>query len=118
MPEYMMIICDVEADKANVPAEVTQAHYERVSAWWNGHEREGRIVAGVARRLQRTGKAKTVRIDGNGKASLTDGPFAETKEQIGGFGILNVPDMQAAVDLVSTWPGLAETIEIRPVLAG
>jgi hypothetical protein len=56
-----------------------------------------------------------VRVTG-GKAKLTDGPFAETKEQIGGFGILNVPDMQAAIDLVSTWPGLDETVEIRPVL--
>ena len=56
-----------------------------------------------------------MRVTG-GKARITDGPFAETKEQIGGFGILNVPDMQAALDLVSTWPGMMETIEISPVL--
>jgi hypothetical protein len=45
-----------------------------------------------------------------------DGPFAETKEQIGGYALLDVPDMAAAVELVKTWPGLPGTkIEIRPV---
>jgi hypothetical protein len=93
-----------------------RAHYERVGAWWAAHEKDGRIVAGAGKRLQGTDKAKTVRV-ARGKATITDGPFAETKEQIGGYGILNVPDMQAALDLVSTWPGMMETIEIRPVLA-
>jgi hypothetical protein len=116
MPEFMMILCDVEGEKeATLPPEKIRAHYERVSKWWTEHEKAGRIVSGVARRLQRTSTAKTVRV-GGGRIVVTDGPFAETKEQFGGFGILNVPDMQAAIDLVSTWPGLAETIEIRPVL--
>ena len=117
MPEFMMFLCDVEGEKAKLPPEEVRAHYERVGAWWNEHEKAGRIVAVVARRLQGTNKAKTVRIQ-RGKPRLSDGPFAETKEQIGGFGILNVPDMQAAIDLMSTWPGLDETIEIRPVLGG
>jgi hypothetical protein len=112
----MMFLCDVEGEKSKLPPEEVRAHYERVSAWWTEHEKAGRIVAGVARRLQGTNKAKTLRVARGTAAIITDGPFAETKEQIGGFGILNVPDMQAAVDLVSTWPGLAETIEIRPVL--
>jgi hypothetical protein len=116
MAEFMMMICDVEGAKDKMAPEEVQAHYQRVSAWWTEHENAGRIVAGVARRLQGTNKAKTVRVEA-GKATVYDGPFAETKEQIGGFGLLNVPDMQAAVDLVSTWPGMMETIEIRPVLA-
>jgi hypothetical protein len=115
MPEFMMFLCDVEGEKAKLPPEEVQAHYARVSAWWEEHEKAGRIMAGVARRLQGTNKARTVRVR-TGQASVTDGPFAETKEQIGGFGILTVPDLQAAVDPVSTWPGLDETIEIRPVL--
>ena len=115
MPEFLFFLCDVEGEKAKLPPEDVIAHYQRVSEWWTEHERAGRIVAGVARRLQGTDKAKTVRA-GGGAATVTDGPFAETKEQIGGFGLLNVPDMQAAIDLISTWPGMAETIEIRPVL--
>jgi hypothetical protein len=112
----MMILCDVEADKAAMSPGEIRAHYERVSAWWTEHEKAGRILPQVARRLQPGRTAKTVRVGGS-KPMVSDGPFAETKETIGGFGILTVPDMQAAVDLVSTWPGLAETIEIRPVLA-
>jgi hypothetical protein len=103
--------------EATLSPDEIRAHYQRVSAWWTEHEEAGRIVSGVARRLQRTSRARTVRV-GGGKAIVTDGPFAETKEQMGGFGMLNVPDMEAAVALVSTWPGFNETIEIRPVLAG
>src|SRR5262245_17830656 len=115
MPEFVMLLCDVEGEKAALPPEQVQAHYQRVSEWWTEHEKAGRIVAGAGRRLQGTNKAKTLRV-GGGKVLMSDGPFAETKEQIGGFGILNVPDMQAAIDLVSTWPGMMETIEIRPIL--
>lgn len=115
MPEFMMILCDVEAEKAALPPGELRAHYQRVSAWWDEHEKAGRILPRIARRLQPGRTARTVRV-GRGKAVVSDGPFAESKEVMGGFGILTVPDMQAAVDLVSTWPGLAETIEIRPVL--
>lgn len=69
---------------------------------------------GPALRLFPTTTATTLRA--GAEPLVLDGPFAETKEQIGGFGILNVPDLQAAIDLISTWPGLAETIELRPVL--
>jgi hypothetical protein len=48
---------------------------------------------------------------------VTDGPFAETKEVIGGFAILNVPDMDAAVELAESWPGAA-ALELRPVMTG
>jgi hypothetical protein len=116
MPEFMMILCDVDGEKATMAPEQVRAHYERVGAWWTEHEKAGRIVSGVARRLQGTNKAKTVRVERGKAPMVVDGPFAETKEQMGGFGILNVPDMRAAVDLVSTWPGMAEAIEIRPVL--
>lgn len=110
-----MFLCDVEGEKANLPPDVVRAHYERISAWWTEHEKAGRIVAGAGRRLQGTNKARTVRVERGKQPLISDGPFAETKEQIGGFGILSVPDMQAALDLVSTWPGMMETIEIRPV---
>ena len=51
MPEFMMILCDVEADKAKLSPEEIRDHYARVGAWWNEHEQAGRIVSGVARRL-------------------------------------------------------------------
>jgi hypothetical protein len=111
----MMIICDDEQKRNAVPASEFAASLEKVGAWWDANEKAGLFVAGVGNRLQPAQTARTVRVI-NGRATVTDGPFAETKEAIGGYGLINAPDMQAAVDLVKTWPGLPITIEIRPVL--
>jgi hypothetical protein len=65
--------------------------------------------------LQTVRNAKTLRLR-NGKVVITDGPFAETKEQIGGFFSFEAADMDEAVRLVSKHPGLkAGPFEIRPV---
>ena len=114
MPEFMMLIADDEKARAALPQAEIIAHYAKIGAGWAEREAEGKIVAGVGRRLQGSTTAKTVRAE-HGIGTVTDGPFVETKEVIGGFAIIEAPDMQAAVDLVSTWPGLAVTIELRPV---
>jgi hypothetical protein len=65
--------------------------------------------------LQTVRNAKTLRFR-NGKVVITDGPYAETKEQIGGFFSFEARDMDEAVRLVSNHPGLkAGPFEIRPV---
>jgi hypothetical protein len=65
--------------------------------------------------LQTVRNAKTLRLR-NGKVMITDGPYAETKEQIGGFFSFEARDMDDAVRLVSNHPGLkAGPFEIRPV---
>jgi hypothetical protein len=77
--------------------------------------REGRIVEdGTA--LQSIRAAKTLRWH-NGAVLVTDGPFAETKEQLGGIGILEADDMGHAVELMAKHPGLryGATFEIRPI---
>ena len=64
--------------------------------------------------LQNSRTAATVRIK-NGKPSVTDGPFAETKEQLGGILILEAADMAQAIELISKHPGVrAAGFEIRP----
>jgi hypothetical protein len=115
MPQYMMMICEVEKEREEVPQSEFAASYAKVSAWWEANEKAGLIVAGVGNRLQPGRTARTVRVD-NGKSAVTDGPFAETKETLGGFGLIAAPDMQAAVELVKTWPGLPVAIELRPVV--
>jgi hypothetical protein len=71
------------------------------------------ILGGEA--LQTVQNAKTVRFR-NGKVTITDGPYAETKEQIGGFLFLEARDMDEAVRLLSNHPGLKSgPFEIRPV---
>jgi hypothetical protein len=71
------------------------------------------IVRGEA--LQSSRNAVTLRWK-NGKLSVTDGPYAETKEQLGGFGVFDARDLNHAVQLMSKHPAVKEGfIEIRPV---
>src|SRR5262245_21514056 len=77
--------------------------------------RRGEHWTGVGEALQLSQAAKTVRSKG-GKVIVTDGPYAETKEQIGGFGVIEARDMDHAVALMSKHPGLRfGPFEIRPI---
>ena len=69
----------------------------------------------VSEALESVRLATTVRIRG-GKLAVTDGPFAETKEQLGGFFLIEAEDLDEAIRIASGFPSLrAGTIEIRPV---
>lgn len=71
-----------------------------------------------ARPLQSATTASTLRIR-NGKLSITDGPFAETKEQIGGFFLIEAKDLDEALRIAAKWPSArVGTIEVRPVEDG
>lgn len=76
--------------------------------------KNGHLIAGEA--LQSTQNAKTLRWKGN-KALVTDGPFAETKEQLGGLLVLEANDLDHAVELMSKHPGirLGGCFEIRAI---
>ena len=115
--QFMMLICDDEKARDALPEEQRNASYAKVGQWWGELEAKGLVVPDRGNRLQKTSTAKTVRVD-NGRSVVTDGPFAETKEAIGGFGLVNAPDIDAAVEVIKTWPGLPITIELRPVLEG
>lgn len=68
--------------------------------------------------LQSAATAATVRVR-NGKVAVTDGPFAETKEQIGGFFLIEAADLDEAVRLAAQWPSARfGTIEVRPLEDG
>ena len=75
--------------------------------------------AGVMRggsELKPTSTATTVRVRG-GKRQVTDGPFAETKEQLGGFYLIDVPDLDAAIAVAKKLPMYKDgAVEIRPLL--
>ncbi|MGE5325047.1 MAG: YciI family protein [Actinomycetota bacterium] len=79
-----------------------------------GQEFAKNIKGGNA--LQPTGTALTVRVR-NGKTSTTDGPFAETKEQLGGFYLVEARDQKEAADIAAKIPGARfGSIEVRPIL--
>ncbi len=74
---------------------------------------KGRMVSAEA--LQSTQTASTVRVR-NGKVSITDGPFAETKEQLGGFFLIEARDLNEAIQVASRWPSARlGSIEVRPI---
>ena len=76
----------------------------------------GRLIS--TEPLQSVRPAATVRVRGE-KVSITDGPFAETKETLGGFFLINASDLNDAIQVASKWPSARlGSIEVRPIEAG
>ena len=75
--------------------------------------KNGYLISAEA--LQSIRTASTVRVRG-GKASIMDGPFAETKEQLGGFFLIEAKDLNEAIQVASKWPSARlGSIEVRPI---
>ena len=82
-----------------------------------GEEMGKRGVLQGGERLRFTADATTVRVRG-GEVLTTDGPFAETTEQIAGYYLVECPDLDAAIDVASKIPGARHgSIEVRPIQA-
>lgn len=94
------------------PDEVAKAQ-KAVMDWWEPLRAAGRIVS--EGRLEGADRAKTIRRRPDGKIAVTDGPFMETKEHVGGYAIVDVPDLQSAIEIARTSPFL-NAMEIRPVV--
>lgn len=76
----------------------------------------GRLISAEPLKSART--ARTIKVR-DGKLTQTDGPFAETKEQLGGFFLINADTLEDAVAVASRWPSARlGTIEVRPIEAG
>ncbi|MHB8507186.1 MAG: YciI family protein [Candidatus Dormibacteria bacterium] len=84
-----------------------------IMQWWGDLAGRGMILGGE--QLQPARTATTVSWEDR-KPIVTDGPFMETKETIAGYGILEVNDLDAALELVKTWPARGHRVEIRPVV--
>jgi len=79
-------------------------------------QQSGRLI--LAQPLQSATTAATLRVR-DGKVSVTDGPFAETKEQIGGFFLFEAASLPEAIEVAAKWPSARfGTIEVRPVEEG
>ena len=94
-----------------LPKEQRAVAYEAAGKWFEEHSKAGRIVGGAE--LQGPNTATTVRIK-NGKPMVTDGPYIEAKEIVGGFAIVDVKDLDEALSMAKTWP--AGAVEVRPVV--
>lgn len=113
----MKYICLGYADQAKfaeLPPDEMNAMMDECFAYDDELRRNGHFAGGEG--LQDSQNAVTLRWDGN-QVNITDGPFAETKEQIGGILILEANDLNHAIQLMSKHPGvrLGGPFEIRPV---
>ena len=109
--KYVMLIMDTPNEPAPDSPEYG-AWYAEVSAWYEKWGATGRLEGGY--QLQGPGTAKTVRSTG-----VTDGPYIETKEVLGGFSTIEADTIDEAVDIAKTWPGVDRgwlSVEVRPVL--
>ncbi|HET6744495.1 MAG TPA: YciI family protein [Candidatus Limnocylindria bacterium] len=111
--KYMVLIASEPDGWDHLDGEGQRALYQRISTWWDERTAAGEILDG--HQLQPAETATTVRIARDGDMTVTDGPFVEGKEIVGGYAIIDVPDLDAAIALVSGWPA-PDTLEIRPVV--
>ena len=112
--KYAFTIYTDETQRENATPEqmqqVSQAYFELTQEM----EQKGVLVAGDG--LYPTATATTVRVR-DGERNVTDGPFAETKEQLGGFYVLDVKDLDEAIEWAAKIPGSQfGSVEIRPVM--
>jgi hypothetical protein len=104
---YMMLVC---TDPAVDPREF--ARIEPVDPWVD--EMNGRGIRLYGSELEPPGSARTVRVR-DSRAIVTDGPFAETKEQIAGFDVLECADLDEAIEVASRHPmARLGMLEVRP----
>ena len=112
---YVMIIAGDEKNWFEAADE--SGLMDQVNAWWDKWREAGRIELGGAE-LQPSSTAKTVAKGADGLPTVTDGPYLELKEVVGGFIHLVADNIDDAVAVAAGWPGipLGDLVEVRPVM--
>jgi hypothetical protein len=111
---YLCLIYENEKSWETMPQAESEAVMNEYFAFTGDIQKSGKYVAGEA--LQPTPTATTVRVR-NGKISTTDGPFVETKEQLGGFYLIEAKDLNEAIQIAAKIPSARYGgVEVRPVV--
>jgi hypothetical protein len=112
--QYMLLIYSNEKDWDKQTPEQMGEVMNAYNAFTESIVKSGNYKAGEA--LQPTATATTVRVR-NGKPQITDGPFAETREQLGGFYWIEAKDLDQALQIAARIPSaLVGSIEVRPIM--
>ena len=112
--QYLLMIYQSEAEYAKRDAAENQKMLEEYGAFTQSIVQSGNFKA--ADRLQPTTTATTVRVR-DGKTLTTDGPFAETHEQLGGYYLIEARDLNDAIQVASRIPSARMgSIEVRPIM--
>ena len=111
--QYLLLIYRNESAMLDAPKEASSQMMSAYTAYTEAMTKAGVMVGG--NRLRPAGEATTVRAP-NGRKTVLNGPFAETKEQLGGYFLIEAPDLDAALSWAARCPGAAHgSIEVRPV---
>ena len=111
--KYMLTLIGEEGGWDDVTPEQMQAEMSRWEAFGKELEQAGAFIAGEG--LQESATATTIRLEGDERL-VTDGPFAETKEQVGGFYLLECENLDEAIAWAKKVPLSGGGIEVRPVM--
>src|SRR5438270_13536906 len=110
---YALLICSDETAMEAMSPEEAQASTAKYVAWGEEMGKRGLLQGGE--RLRPTADATTVQVR-DGEVLTSDGPFAETKEQIGGYFVVDCKNLDEAIDAAAKLPGASNgTIEVRPI---
>jgi len=113
--KYLCLIYDNEKAAATMTKEQGDAFMGEYFAFTDGIKKSGHYIGGEA--LHPVSTATTIRFR-NGKLSTTDGPFAETKEQLGGYYLIEAKDLNDAIQVAAKIPSVRTgSIEIRPIMS-
>jgi hypothetical protein len=112
--KYLLLIYESEAGFAGMPGDEQARIFEEYMTYTKNIKKSGNYIGGEA--LQAISTATTVRVK-NGKTLTTDGPFAETREQLGGFYFVEAKDLDEAIKLAAGIPASRTgSIEVRPIM--
>ncbi|MCI0366119.1 MAG: YciI family protein [Phycisphaerales bacterium] len=110
--KYLCLIC-AEKVMEDMSEADARKHYQEYAEFTEGIKKSGRFIG--ANRLKPASSATTIRVRNN-KVEVTDGPFAETKEQLGGYYIIEAKDLNDAIQVASKIPGARfGCVELRPI---
>ncbi|MFN0252089.1 MAG: YciI family protein [Kofleriaceae bacterium] len=112
--QYLLLIYGDEANWANMPEETASAMIAAYGTFSKEIEASGHLRGGEA--LQPVHTATTVRVR-DGKTMMSDGPFAETREQLGGYYLIEAKDIDEAVKIAAKIPDATlGCVEVRPIM--
>lgn len=115
--KYVLMYTNRPDLDAAVPHERQAEVYQAIFGWFEKH---GAVMVDGGAELQGPETATSVKSGTDGGAPVVvDGPFSEAKENVGGFSIIDVPNLDAAIAIVKEWPSLGlpgVAVEIRPIV--
>jgi hypothetical protein len=111
--QYLLMLHSEEAAWDRMTKEQQEQGYAAYMAYSDALKKAGALLG--SNRLRPSSNSTTVRAE-NGKPKVLDGPYVDSKEQIGGYYLIEVPDLDAAISWAARCPGASHgTVEVRPV---